>query len=140
SLVVSLIVFGCVFGGALIGMFLRKLLPGHHLSAESKDVVKGGAGLIATMAALVLGLLVASAKSSYDAQKSAFTQMSVKIVLLDKGLALYGPEAKEIRERLRDIVGRMLAQIWPDDGAKSAQLDPRAARADVLYGKIQEFT
>src|SRR5262249_61458091 len=78
SLAVSLIVFGCVFGGALVGMFLRSRLPDHHLSPESKEVVKVGAGLIATMSALVLGLMVASAKSSYDSEKSLFTQMSVK--------------------------------------------------------------
>ena len=71
SLVVSLIVFACVFGGALCGMLLRAALPQHHLSADSKDVVKLGMGLVATMSALVLGLLVASAKSSYDAQNSA---------------------------------------------------------------------
>src|SRR5262249_47728832 len=98
---ISCIVFACVFGGALLGMFLRARLPEHHLSAESKEVVKVGAGLIATMSALVLGLMVASAKSSYDTQKSEFTQMSVKIVLLDRGLAKYGPEANEIRELLK---------------------------------------
>jgi Protein of unknown function (DUF4239) len=140
SLAISLIVFGCVFSGVLVGMILRRCLPDHHLSAESKDVVKGGAGLIATMAALVLGLMVASAKSNYDTQKSEFTQMSVKIVLLDLGLAHYGPEAKETREMLRGLVVRMLAQIWPEDGSQRAQLDPKAARGDVLYDKIQDLS
>lgn len=139
SLTISLIVFGCVFGGALVGMFLRSRLPEHHLSPESKDVVKVGAGLIATMSALVLGLMVASAKSSYDAQKSLFSQMSVKIILLDRGLAKYGPPAKETRELLRGTVTRMLAQIWPEDKAGPAQLDPRAARAEALYDKIQDL-
>jgi hypothetical protein len=140
SLTISTIVFACVFGGAVVGMILRNLLPGHHLDGESKDVVKGGAGLIATMAALVLGLMVASAKNSYDAQKSAFTQMSVKIVLLDKGLALYGPETKEIREQLRAGVDRMIVQIWPEDGSGRAQLDPRAARVDGIYVNIQRLS
>jgi hypothetical protein len=150
SLAISLIVFACVFGGALVGMFLRSRLPDHHLSAESKDVVKVGAGLIATMSALVLGLMVASAKSSYDAQKSLFTQMSVKIVLLDRGLAKYPSlggntakglrEAKEARDLLKTSVARMLAQIWPEDGTGHAQLDPRAARAEALYDKLQELS
>jgi hypothetical protein len=139
SLAISLLVFACVFGGTLVGMFIRARLPEHHLSAESKDVVKVGAGLIATMSALVLGLMVASAKSSYDAQKSEFTQMSVKIVLLDRGLAKYGPEAKETRELLRVFVTRMLALIWPDDRSGPAQLDPRATRAEALYDKIQDL-
>jgi hypothetical protein len=140
SLAIGSIVLVCVFGGALLGMLLRTRLPEHHLSSESKDVVKVGMGLIATMSALVLGLMVASAKSAYDTQKSGFTQMSVKIILLDRGLAHYGPQAKEARELLRVIVARMLAQIWPEDGSGHAQLDPRAARAEALYDKIQELS
>jgi hypothetical protein len=140
SLTVSLIIFGCVFAGALLGMFLRTFLPEHHLSAESKEVVKVGGGLIATMSALVLGLMVASAKSSYDTQKNEFTQMSVKIVLVDRGLAKFGTKTKEAREQLKTIVTRMLAQIAPEDGSERAQLDPKAARAEALYDKIQELS
>jgi len=140
SLVLSSIVFAVIFGAAIVGMLLRTLLPKHHLAAESKEIVKLGAGLIATMAALVLGLLLASAKGSYDSQKSQFVQMSVKIAMLDRALAHYGPEAKELRGLLRVLVGRMLTQIWPEDGSGSAQLDPRAARADLLYDKLQELT
>ena len=61
---IALIVFACVFGGALLGMFLRVFTPEHHLSQDSQDVIKLGMGLIATMAALVLGLVIATAKSS----------------------------------------------------------------------------
>lgn len=139
SLTISLMIFGCVFGGALVGMFLRSRLPDQHLGAESKDVVKVGAGLIATMSALVLGLMVASAKSSYDSQKSAFTQMSVKLVLLDKALAHFGPAAKESRDLLRTQVGRMLLQIWPEESGGKAQLDPTAAQADYIYDKLQSL-
>ena len=73
---ISVIVLACVFGGALLGALLRVMLPEHHLSAESKDVVKLAMGLIATMSALVLGLLIASAKSSFDAQSSELKQTS----------------------------------------------------------------
>ncbi len=95
---IRLIVFACVFGGALFGMLLRGVLPEQHLSADSKDTVRLGMGLIGTMAALVLGLLVASAKSYYDTQSSELTEMSAKIVLLDRVLAHYGPETKEVRD------------------------------------------
>ena len=91
---IRLIVFACVFGGALFGMFLRGVLPERHLSADSKDTVRLGMGLIGTMTALVLGLLVASAKSYYDTQSSELTEMSAKIVLLDRVLAHYGPVTK----------------------------------------------
>ena len=80
---ISLIVLACVFGGALLGIFLHAVLPQHHLSSESKDIVKLGMGLVGTMSALVLGLLVASAKGSYDAQSAELTQMSANIALLD---------------------------------------------------------
>ena len=73
SMAIGWIVFACVFGGALLGMLLRSVLPEHHLTQDSKDVVKLGMGLIATMAALVLGLLIASAKSAFDIHRKATT-------------------------------------------------------------------
>src|SRR5215471_16991340 len=108
SMTISWIVFGVVFGGAILGMLLRALLPEHHLSQESRDVVKVGMGLIGTIAALVLGLLVASAKSSFDAQRSGLVQLSANVILLDRILAHYGPEAKGTREQLRENVTAML--------------------------------
>jgi hypothetical protein len=72
---IRLIVFACIFAAALLGMLLRSVLPEQHLSADSKDTVRLGMGLIATMAALVLGLLVASAKSFYVAQSSELTEL-----------------------------------------------------------------
>ena len=65
SIAVSSIVFACVFGGAILGMSIRAILPQPHLSPESKDVVKLGMALVGTLSALVLGLLIASAKGSY---------------------------------------------------------------------------
>ena len=100
-IVISWIIFACVFGGALLGMLLRKLLPEHHLDADSKSVVNLGMALIGTMSALVLGLLIASAKSSFDAQRSEFIQMSANVIQLDRILARYGPETKEARDVLR---------------------------------------
>jgi hypothetical protein len=140
SLATSSIVLLCLVGGALVGMLIRRILPERHLNAESKDVVKLGMGLIGTMSALVLGLLVASAKSAHDAQKANLVQMSVKIVILDRVLAHYGSQAQPARELLRKGVARILEQMWPEDGTRSAQLDPKAARAEVVYDKIQELS
>jgi hypothetical protein len=140
SLVVSLIVFACVFGGALCGMLLRVALPQDQLSADSKDVVKLGMGLIATMSALVLGLLVASAKSSYDAQSSALTDMSSKVVVLDRVLAHYGPETKEVRNLLRGTIADVLDRTWPKDRASSSQLEAPPGSGEILMDKIQELS
>lgn len=138
SLAISTIVLACLFGGALLGMFLRSRLPEHHLSPESKDVVKVGMGLIGTMSALVLGLMVGSAKSSFDAQKAGLTQMSAKIIVLDRALAHYGAETKEARELLRAGVTRILEQVWPEGGS-APQIAPSAA-GEVVYDKIQQLT
>jgi hypothetical protein len=140
SITISLIVFACVFGGALFGMLLRGSLPQQHLSADSKDVVKLGMGLVATMSALVLGLLVASAKSSYDAQSGALTDMSAKVVLLDRVLAHYGPETKEARDLLRGSVAAVLDRMWPKGHASGSQLEAPSGSAEILLDKIQELS
>jgi hypothetical protein len=134
SITLSLIVLACVFGGALLGLLLHAVLPQHHLSSETKDIVKLGMGLVGTMSALVLGLLVASAKNSYDTQSAELTQLSANIALLDRGLALYGPETKETRALLRDVVVRFHNQMWSKDAA-SRSAPPSGG--DILYENIQ---
>src|SRR5512139_1939515 len=94
---ISLIAFAVTFGGALLGMFLRTVLKEHHLSTDSRDVMKLGTGMIATMAALVLSLLIASAKGTFDTVRIGLMQTGAKIVVLDRTMALYGPETKEAR-------------------------------------------
>src|SRR5208337_4895207 len=106
SIAISSIVFACVFGGGLLGVFLRAALPESHLSADSKASVTLGMGLVGTMTALVLGLLIASAASSFDTQKNELTALSANVVLLDRLLGHYGPETKNIREMLRSNVAR----------------------------------
>ena len=133
SVMLSLIVLTCVFGGALIGIYLHAILPEHHLGSDSKDIVKLGMGLVGTMAALVLGLLVASAKGSYDAQSTDLTQMSANIGMLDRALALYGPETKEIRAMLRVAIGRMTDQMW----SSVSPVPPNAAGGEILFENIQ---
>lgn len=125
--VVGLIVFACTFAGALFGMWLRTALPAHHLDFESKDTVRIGVGLIATMTALVLGLVTSSAKSSFDAVDTAVKQSATEILSIDRSLARYGPETGEIREGLRSAVGARIDMIWPPDSSKPAVLDPTRA-------------
>jgi hypothetical protein len=142
-LAVSGIVFACILGGILLGMILRALLPEEHLSAESKDVVKLGMGLIGTMTALVLGLLIASAKSSFDTQRNGLAQLSANIIMLDRALAHYGTESKDAREMLRASVADLLETTWPEDNGVLGQTreKPRTeGRYEGMYEKIQELT
>jgi len=137
SVTVSLIVFACLFGGALFGTLFRRALPQHHLTADSQDVVKLGMGLVATMSALVLGLLVSSAKSSYDSQSSELTEMSARVVFLDRMLAHYGPETKEARDALRGAVAGSLDQIWPQERGGTSEAGAPSTHAEALLDKIQ---
>jgi hypothetical protein len=139
SLTISAIVFVCVFGGALIGLFLRRVLPEPHLSPESKDVVKLGMGLVGTMTALVLGLLIASAKGSFDTQRNGLAQLSANLIFLDRVLAHYGPEARDAREMLHSSVADMLDRTWPEEGSRPGQTGTES-RYEGLYEKIQELS
>ena len=137
---IGCIVFACIFGGALLGMLLHGILPEHHLSSESKDVIKLGMALTATMSALVLALLVSSAKGSYDTQRNEITQLSANIILLDRVLAHYGPETKEARVLLAQTARGMLDRIWPESRTRNAELKPSGARGERFYDKIQELS
>jgi len=138
-LVVGAIVFACVFGGALLGLRLRAVLPQPHLSPETKDVVKLAMGLVATMTALILGLLIASAKESYDTQKSGVIHMSAKIAFLDRLLAVFGSEATEARTVLRASVESALVGMWSGREAHLARLEPAAATGQALYHAVQKL-
>jgi hypothetical protein len=115
STVVGLVSVACIFGGALLGVFLQKALPRHHLSKESHEIIKLGAGMIATLTALVLGLLVSSAKNTFDSVNDGIVQAGAKIILLDRVLAQYGPGAKPLRDQLRRIVAVRVESLWPGD-------------------------
>lgn len=114
--VVGIIVFACTFGGALLGMRVRKVLQEHHVSGESKDTVKVATALIATMTALVLGLVTSSAKSSFDSTNTSVKQTAAQILALDRALARYGPETEEIRQALKQAVGERIDMVWPHQG------------------------
>lgn len=139
SLAVGFIVLACLCAGAVLGFLIRRMLPEHHLSTDSKDAIKIGTGLIGTMGALVLGLMVASAKGSYDAQKAELTQMSAKIILLDRGLAHFGPETKEIRDELKLATGRMLELLWPDADAPPSLLSVVPTANEGMIDSILEL-
>src|SRR5262245_51291461 len=135
SVGIAMIVLASLCAGALVGFILRLALPGHHLSAESKDTIKLGTGLIATMAALVLGLLVGSAKGSYDTQRAEVIQMSSKFILLDRILAHFGSQANEAREKLKSVAESMEHLLWHDPSQRAAAFAPKPSN-EKLYDLI----
>src|SRR5262244_949097 len=139
SVAIACIAFACVFTGALLGMFFRALVPKKHLSSDTQDVVKLGIALIATMAALVLGLLVASAKSTYDTRRTQLLQVSADIILLDRALANYGPETQDARVMLQRSVAAVLEQFWPANRARLVTIDRSASSVESVYDNIQRL-
>ena len=114
---IGAIVFACVFGGALGGMFLRTRLSEHYLTTETEDAIKLGMGMIATLTALVIGLLVASAKGAFDTKDSELRHFSANLILLDRQLVHYGPEASEARDLLRRYTVYKIDSTWPDEAS-----------------------
>ena len=138
---VSLIAFAIILGGAFVGVLLRNTLPDHHLAEDAKDIFRLGAGLIATISALVLSLLIASAKTSYDTQSGQVQHLTAEVVLLDRLLAQYGPEARPARELLRRAIGPLVERIWRESSSRSAKEGPfeATAVAEEAYAKINEL-
>ena len=120
-------------------MRLRSALPGHHLTEDSRHLLEIGLGIVGTMAGLVLGLIVASATGSYNAQRSELLDASAKVVLLDRVLAHYGTGAHAARNALRMAVVQTLEHIWPQEGSGAPQLDPSAIRGEVVLDQIEDL-
>jgi hypothetical protein len=142
ALTISLIAFACIFGGTLLGMFLRTILPGHHVGDDSKDAVKLGTGMIATMAALVLALLIASAKGNFDTMSSDLRQASARVILLDRVMAHYGPETNEARDLLRRDIASTIKRVWPEDKIGQAVAESTEGRVDIeaIQDKLRQLS
>ncbi len=135
SIPLSGIVFVFVFVAALVGMAIRKALPEEHLCTDVKDTVRLSTALISTMAALVLGMLVSSAKSTYDARKNEVAEMSYEIVSIDRSLERYGPETGNIRTEFRRVVAEGIERIWPIQNSLASELKP-GSKAETLADQL----
>jgi len=137
--VIALILFIGLVSVTLLGGRLRRLLPAEQLNDESKDAVKLALGLVATMTAILLGLLISSAKSSFDTTRTEVMQMAAKTALLDRVLKLYGPETMDARRALRDAVADGVRRAWSGERSDSARLDPNQAIGDAIYVAISHL-
>jgi hypothetical protein len=141
-LAIASIVFACVLGSSLLGLCLHDLLPAGHLSDESSGVVKMATGLIATMAALVLGLLVSSAKTSFDTANGELVQNAATVIQLDRVLAKYGPETVDIRTTLKQNYAGAVAILSSGDRSQIARLNSMETinRSDAFERKVEDLT
>jgi hypothetical protein len=139
TVVTSLIVVVVVLGGSLLGSYLRSRLPKHHLEGDTRDIVKSGIGILATLAALVLGLIVASAKASFDTKTEEVQTTAVKLLHLDRSLRQLGDAGDTARQDLLQIVKARVARIWAQRDAAQAALDliDNKPNLETLEAKIR---
>ena len=136
----SCLIFALTLGGIVLGAWLRTTLPQHHLSKDSQDVVRLGVGLIATIAALVLGLLIAAAKGSFDTQSGQIKQITADVILLDALLEQYGPETQPIRVAMRSAIGPLADRIWHEKATDAARPFATDTEAESVYIAIQALS
>lgn len=140
SLITGFVVFALVLGSAAAAMFLRNFLPERHLSADSKEAARLGVTLISTMVALVLSLLIASAKDAYDARRDHLVQLSADVVLLDQQLARYGSETKDARSLLHSTIAATIDRYWPADRTRPQGIAPGGAGIEALYARTEALS
>jgi hypothetical protein len=133
-------IFLLTLGGILLGSLLRDALPKHHLNKDSQDAVRLGVGLIATMAALVVGLLIAAAKNSFDTQSGQVRQITADVVLLDNLLAQYGPEATPLRAEIRTAIPVFADRLWSEKASDATTPYEPSLAVEKVYVQIQSLT
>jgi hypothetical protein len=138
-LIISAIAFVLVLGGALLGMYSRKITSADHLRDDVKDVVRLSTGLIGTIAALVLGLLIASAKNSYDARVTQFKQITANVILLDLLLEQYGPDTQNLRTILRIGVPIIVERITNEGRSGKPAPFETTSEAQRFIARIQDL-
>lgn len=142
SFIVACISAACIFGGVLLGMSIRSRLPEHHLNADSKDTMKLGTAMMATLSALVLGLLISSTKGTYDTMNSEVIQSAARVVQMDRVLAEYGPETRDIRIQMQRSVATVIADIWPEENTAVPGMTQfeRANSIELVQAKLRALT
>jgi hypothetical protein len=137
--IAAAIVVGLLLIAVVLGKLIARRIPGYQLSADTRDTVKLATGLVATMAALLLGLLISSAKNGHDARRGQVIQMAAKIMLLDRVLARYGPEATDARTKLRAAVEEMMTQVWSGGRGQRAEVRFGQGAGDATYIAIESL-
>lgn len=142
ALAISLAACIIMLCGAAGGVLFHRMLPEHHLNAHSKDIVRAGSTLIATIAALVLSLLITSAKNTFDTQRDEVREITAKFILVDNQLKRYGPEGRHARELLRQSIPPTIDRIWGKRAVTAvtgAPFQPTEV-GELLYAAIEALS
>ena len=140
DLLIGLIVLGVVFGGGLFGMFLKRVLPTQHLSTEARDVIRIVMAMLATLSAVVLGLLTGAAINSLAEKEGELRAAAVQFIMLDRTLAAYGSETNDARKLLKQLLSQRMSLIWPDQRGGGVSLDVLGGGAGIELVQQALFT
>ena len=142
STIIGLSAFAFSFGASLLAIVCRSRLPAHHLEGDSKDVLRLVLGLVTTLTALVLSLLVSSEYSAYQTQQTEVQQLSVHAFQIDRTLARFGLETSEQRAHLRQVVAATIARVWPADSTEAAAYAPKFVlqQGEALFDDVANMS
>ncbi len=126
----------------MVGLWLHAVLPEHHLDDDSRDIVKLGTGLVATISALVLSLLISSAKTSFDKMNDELVQSGARLIQLDRTLAAYGPETRDIRNLLKQHYTTGLDLLFSGSKSQEARLDTpeTVGRIEGIVARLRQLS
>lgn len=138
---IFLISFVAIVAGMVLGMILRRQIPAVHLRDDTRDVVRLGAGFLTTLAAVLISLMIASAKTSYDTQDSHFRTLAAYLVETDQLLVQYGPDAAQVRVLMRQAIPAAIDRIWREkQQATQASAFTAASLAEQVNSAIGALT
>lgn len=136
GLAISVAVAAVMFVSGALGLNLHRFVPARHLTKESHDVIRLGTGMLSVLASLVLGLLITSAKTSFDSTSAAVRAYAADLTLLDDVLRDYGDGALAARQQVSDYTARLLSDVWTDRYGHPYMVENRAA-GDILEHSFQ---
>ncbi|GAB0114515.1 bestrophin-like domain [Acidisoma sp. C75] len=122
---ISLVALSFMLLAVCLGATIRKRWPEHHSNRETIELLQTTVMLLATFAAIVLGLLITSAKKDFDNLQNDVRGFGATLVQLDYTLAELGPEAVPIRHRLVRYAAAATAIIWSDEAPPPGNYYPR---------------
>jgi len=133
-IIIGLVSFAAIFGGALIGLFARSRLPGHHLGGETQSVVTVSVAVIGTLSALVLGLMISAANTSFSKRADEVRELSLQVIRMERNLRRYGPDGDDARMKMRAWAAIKLEQLAPEKG----KTPPKAQKGIETLESVQD--
>jgi hypothetical protein len=139
---IALLPAALVFVSGLAGLFLQVWRSEKEGADETRDLINRMTGLIATMSAIVLGLLIASANNFYTTQKAGLETVSARILQLDSVLRRFGPDAQPARDLLKDMITSSYERVWKT-GSDALTIEETQAKWDAMFvilNRLRETT